>query len=56
MREAKENANHRKTGGAELALLLGIAVLAVRGAARTKSIINSRAAAGKSGASTSVGR
>jgi hypothetical protein len=45
MSEAKENTNHRKTGGAEHALLpLGIVVVAVRGAAQSESIINSHAA------------
>ena len=44
MTEAKENANHRKTGRAEVALLvLGIALLVVWGAARAESIINSDA-------------
>lgn len=43
-REAKENVNHRKTGGTEVAMLvLDVAVLAVRGAARAESIINSHA-------------
>lgn len=45
MSQAKENANHRKTGRAELALLVfGVALLAFWGAARVESIIRSRAA------------
>jgi hypothetical protein len=48
MTEAKENANHRKTGRAELALLvLGIALLVVWGAARAEGIINQHAAVRK---------
>jgi len=45
MSQAKENANHRKTARAELALLvLGVASLAFWGTARVESIFRSRAA------------
>lgn len=48
MSEAKQNANHRKTGRAEYALLVfGVALLAFWGVARVESIIRSRAAVGE---------
>jgi len=48
MSEAKENANHGKTGRAELALLVfGVALLAFWGAAQVESIIGSRSAVGE---------
>jgi sortase A len=48
MSETKENANHTKTGRAELALLVfGVGLLVFWGAARVESIIRSRAAVGE---------